>query len=117
VNDPSELIRHVKVLEAQVERDSDLERRFEELTARLELRIDEALEELEASLGLLEQRVDAGFDKLTASIGELSEAVRTAAHALARLADLNGTKAAETVEQEGARRFAGQPPPRPVKYC
>jgi hypothetical protein len=29
VNAPSELIRHVKVLEAQVERDSDLDRRFD----------------------------------------------------------------------------------------
>src|SRR6516164_2015857 len=65
MNGPFEhLLQHVKVLEAQVERDADLDRRLEELAARLELRIAEAPEELEARLGLLEQRVEERFDEL-----------------------------------------------------
>jgi hypothetical protein len=54
MNGPFEhLLQHIKVLEAQVERDSGLDRRFEELTARLEQRIDDGIEEIETSLGLL----------------------------------------------------------------
>ena len=73
MNGPFEhLLQHIKVLEAQVERDSDLDRRFEELAARLEQRI----EEIETSLGLL-------LD----SINELSGAVVRA------LAEIKGSKA------------------------
>ena len=54
MNGPFEhLLQHIKVLEAQVERDADLDRRFEELAARLEQRIDDGIEEIETSLGLL----------------------------------------------------------------
>ena len=77
MNGPFEhLLQHIKVLEAQVESDSDLDRRFEELAARLEQRIDDGIEEIETSLGLL-------LD----SINELSGAVVRA------LAEIKGSKA------------------------
>jgi hypothetical protein len=92
MNNPLDLMRHVKVLEAQVERDADLDHRFEGLATRLELRVDEAPEELEAGLGLLEQRIDDGFEEIEArlsqmiaSIGELTMTMKTVVHALARL--------------------------------
>jgi hypothetical protein len=51
------------------------DRRFEELAARLEQRIDDGIEEIETSIGLL-----------TESINELSGSVREIARTLARLA-------------------------------
>ena len=70
MNGPFEhLLQHIKVLEAQVERDADLDRRFEELAA-------DGIEEIETSLGLL-------LD----SINELSGAVVRA------LAEIKGSKA------------------------
>ena len=104
-----QLRRHVKVLEAQIERDLDLDRRFEELAARFELRIDEPPEELEARLGLLEQRIDDGFDaldarlsQLIASIGELSASLRAAVLALAGgLGDFDRTAPRPVGEPQG----------------
>jgi hypothetical protein len=85
-------MRHVKVLEAQVERDSDLDRCFEELAARLEQRIDDGIEEIETSLGLLIE-----------SINELSGSVREIARTLARLAEINGLQVGLTSAEDDWR--------------
>ena len=73
MNGPFEhLLQHIKVLEAQVERDSDLDRRFEELAARLEQRIDDGIEEIETSLGLLIESINELSRSITLALTRLT---------------------------------------------
>jgi hypothetical protein len=89
MTDTTNLLRHIRVLESQVEGNREVAAALRELEENLIVRIDEASEELEARLGLLEQRVEERFDALDArlsqviaSIGGLPSAEETMVNAL-----------------------------------